>query len=289
MKNEIYFKKLNLGFIQRLRHNEFGQLIHNIIEIPSNDEIEEPELIDAYYEIKSKSDKLSDVRIYSRKHELSDVLIKDASKRREHLSSLMMSIQAEGISVSPERRSAASVLYLWVRPVRRLFSYPGIELQSRLVKDLHSARLHNDLIDSSLELLGLDEHFEYILNETSTIEENFRKRNNDLAAMTLNVKELRKEIYIALQTFVSYVEFSVNRHKNDSHISHRWFRELEELLDYYQRRLKSRVTTRNKSSDDLGSGGAASSTGPDTDTDTDIDIPIGNEVGDCHNVDESDD
>lgn len=286
MNKKDYFQKLNVGFIQRLRHNEFGQLIQHIILIPQDDVIEENRLSEAYTKIRSVSQKVSDVRLYNRKHELSDVLLEDAARRREHLISLMKSIQAGALSVSSDHRRAANVLLQWVRPVRRLFNYPGIEIQSRLVNDLEAARSVRPDIAGALETLSLDEHFEFILEETEVIEENFIKRNNDLAANKLKVKALRNEIYVSLRIFIAHVEGIVNIDGSGEHFCHRWFREIEKLLDYYHARLKSRTTIRKKGNEDSDAvEGDTSSTGPDNDVDT----PLENDVDDNGNLDESND
>lgn len=283
MNNKNYFQKLNVSFITCLPHHEFGQLIHNIIAIPENDDFEDAQLIDAYDVISKKSDVLDDVRVRNRKHELSSVLVDAAAIRREHLLSLMKSIQAGLLSVNPDYRLAASVLFQWVRPERRHFNYPGIESHSRLVNNLTAALANSEDIGNALNTLNLVNHFQFILDETKEIQRNFIKRNNDLAANKMKVKGLRDEIYVSLKVFLTHVEGYVNIDKSGEHICHKWFREIKELLDYYQRRLKSRSTLRMKSAEDSGSEGDVSFTGPDND----IDTPTGGDVD--NNLDESND
>ena len=233
-------EKLKSGHVSHLRHNEFGQLISNIIAVPAVADIVDSQLADAFMRLKGQESRLQDVRYMNRDHALTAILQQDAQKRREHLVSLRTSILAGVYSEKSDERLAAAVLQRWIKPERQRFVYPGLEIQSRLVSDLNSAKEQDSSIGQALDTLALSELFAHIVSETAVIEGNFRQRNTELSERSARVKEIRQEIFRDLKIFLQSLETAVNLDESGQSPCHSWYSNISRHLEYYRIRLLTR-------------------------------------------------
>lgn len=243
-------KNINLtiksGHVSHLRHNEFGQLISNIIAVPAVADVVDSQLANAFMRLKGQESRLQDVRYLNRDHALTAVLQQDSQKRREHLLSLKTSILAGVYSEKSEERLAAAVLQRWIKPERHRFAYPGFEIQSRLVSDLNSAKEQDNVIGQALNTLALTELFAHLVSETAVIEGNFRQRNTELSERSARAKEIRQEIFKYLKIFLQALETAVILDESGESPCQSWYNKINGHLEYYRIRL----LTRSQGNDD---------------------------------------
>lgn len=250
--NNNNYKTLQIGFMNRLRNNEFSQLVSNIISIIDEEDFEsglDSQLTSLLGSLVNLNTPLKNVRNYSRKHHLTEVLSQQVLQRHEHFKYLKSSIDTAHLSSVEEQREAAKLLQEWIRVQKYHFRSPKIEIQSRLTHDLAGAVNENEDVYDALKELDLLDHFLHILSETKAIEENFRKRNDDLAALTTNVEQTKRLIYSRLRLFVRQVEVLVNQNPDENPNVLEWFAQIEQHLDYYRSKLKARVTRRRNAAE----------------------------------------
>lgn len=239
-KVKFTFAGLRPGFIPELRHNEFGQLVSNILTVPESDELPAGPLAESFARLLSQEELLKDVRYITKQHVLSPSLTQAAEVRRDHLKSLKETILARRKSPKQDERIAAEKLYTWIKADIRRFSYAGIEIQSRLVNDLQTVRALNSDIDAALDTLVLSETFAHLQSETVSIETMFRRRNEELTKMRSEAKDNRKKIYKELKLFLQALEVAVSLEESNDAVILLYYDRISQFLDYYRTRLKAR-------------------------------------------------
>lgn len=237
-----------MSFLMRLQNDEFPQLVNNIISVVKEDALSgEDQLSQAFFRLKTHEvDSIKEIRYYTQKHPLTAELNRRAEQRREHLYSLRYRVQAGMLSQKEEERQHALQLDNWLEPNKGKFAYPGVERQSRLVHNLAEALNAEEEKATALDALGLREIFEHLLNASVEMESLFRQRNKDMVRERERVKNLRKEIYVDLRSFLNVLESAARLEESPDGIYKQWVAEISKFMEHYRREYEKRRSLRKK-------------------------------------------
>lgn len=166
----------------------------------------------------------------SRFHANTKRIEKLSIERREMLRGLRLAINGDLTAETEEKRAAAEVLSLWIRPERKNFGSHRVKIQTGMVDRLLEDMSYDSEITDALELLQLDARFDIIAEKSDEITRLTGERTKVIEAKPKGSKNIRKQCNRDMHTLLSAFAGMANREGEERAFYHGVCKEIQSCM-----------------------------------------------------------
>lgn len=239
-------KKTNIFGMNRLINHDFTNAYALIVSQLDGEEFAVDDVQKAYEAIEAHDAKLIFIKSGQTKHDRTEVIAGLRDMRHQHLLSLRGRVSYSMRSPIAGEREAASVLFKWLEKEQQFLRSRSILKQAKSVKRLkHDLQLTPSLT-THLTTLNLSDVLSSLITTTSQIDENYKLRNAEQAAETIEANKLRRAAYEAMQTFVIAIEQAIKLEKGDAKVHREYLIQIAKVVtDFHSLHISNATRKKN--------------------------------------------
>lgn len=235
-------KKITVYKLNRLKNHDFTRAYKLIVSQLEGEEFLVEDVQTAYTSICAHNEKLTSIKNGEAKHELTETMSNLTDLRHQYVLSLRGRVVYSRKSPFADERDAANKLYRWLEKEQKFLRRRSINSQAKSIDNMMDT-LNDELgLQDALTTLGLNELFTTITNTSVAIDNAFKERTADQAALKKKTRLLRDNAYDAMQVFIVALEQTIALSKGDVERSRFNMNEIDRVVTTFASKYDSDVT-----------------------------------------------